>query len=431
MPRFSFKDHPFQILLYLEWILLGIAILATLSPFPTVQPPHLLPPGTRKDFLPPGSPFAALGSIVALGGLGLHSQGNSRLWQILYTILGFTLSWLAILLGGKGQNVFPPLLLVVVIRGCLLFPWSGRLIVALSAYASFLLMFVISFSGIRPLGVPLLRPILPLGARRLPPELLQSLLANQILNSALLFALVLVFVLLLVGALLGEKQSRQKLTLANRRLRQYALLIENQATLQERNRIAREIHDSVGHFLTAQSIQLENVAMFLSQDSHQADHYLQRARSLGKEALRNVRQSVATLRTNPLQGKTLEVALKDLASEFEQTNQITIHSQIALQSSLPGEATIALFRIVQEALTNISKHAQADQVWLKLKENGSIISLTIKDNGRGFDLEQNTTGFGLKGMRERTEALGGKCRTISEPNGGCKIQVAIPLISEQ
>ncbi|MGB3693038.1 MAG: sensor histidine kinase [Spirulinaceae cyanobacterium] len=424
------KDHPFQILLYLEWVLLGIAVLAALSPLTHLQPPQPLPPGARKHLLSPGFPLAASASILALGCFGLRLPGNSRLWQILYTVLGFTLSWLAILLVGKGQNVFPPLLLVVVIRGCLLFPWSGRFIVALSAYASFLLMFIVSFSGIRPFGVPLLRPILPPGARRLPPEFQQSFLTNQILNSALLFALVLVFVVLLVGALLGEKQSRQKLTLANRRLRQYALLIENQATLQERNRIAREIHDSVGHFLTAQSIQLENVAMFLSQDSTQAEDYLQRARSLGKEALRNVRQSVATLRTNPLQGKTLEVALKDLAKEFEQTNQIPINLQITLHSSLSGEVTIALYRIVQEALTNISKHAQATQVWLKLEEKENIISLIIKDNGQGFNLEQNTTGFGLKGMRERTEALGGKFQTISKPGAGSKIQVAIPLLAE-
>lgn len=430
MHQFPFKDRPFKILLYLEWILLGIAILAALSPLPYFNSPQLLPPGARRHLLPQGFPIAASFTILALGALGLGLPGKSQARQILYTSSGFALSWLAISLGGRGQNLFPPLLLVVVIRGCLLFPWTGRFMVALSAYGSFLMMFIISFWGIRPLGVPLLGPILPPGARRLPPELLQSLLAHQILNSALLFALVLVFVLMLVGALLGEKQSRQKLTLANRRLRQYALLIENQATLQERNRIAREIHDSVGHFLTAQSIQLENVAMFLNQDGHQADQYLQRARKLGKEALRNVRQSVASLRTNPLQGKTLQVALSDLAKEFEQTTNITIKSQITLHSSLSGEVTTALYRVVQEALTNISKHAQATQVFLKIEERGKAINLTVRDNGQGFDLEQNTTGFGLKGMRERAEALGGNFQTNSKPHKGCKIQVAIPLLAE-
>ena len=398
MQRPLWQKHPFRLLLYLEWILLGIALLTVLSPLLHRPPP---PPAEFFRAMPSPMrgvrfPFAAAMSIGVLGLMGLRLPGKSRLLQVLYTGLGFGLSWLAVLLGGRGQSVFPPLLLVVVIRACLMFPWSGRLIVAGVAQASFIAMIVMSFRDIRPLGVAVGRRFHRI-LRRLPPEHLQSAIANLTLNSTLLFSLILVFVLLLVSALLAEKESRKALTQANQRLRQYALLIENQATLQERNRIAREIHDSVGHSLTAQSIQLENVAMLLPQDTKQATHHLQKARKLGKEALQHVRQSVATLRKHPLQGQSLAAALAKLIEEFQHNTQIQLYPDINLASPLSSETNTALFRVVQEALTNISKHSHATQVHLSLTETSQTVTLVLEDNGSGFDPSENTTGFGLQG----------------------------------
>jgi signal transduction histidine kinase len=154
-------------------------------------------------------------------------------------------------------------------------------------------------------------------------------------------------------------------------------MIENQATLQERNRIAREIHDSVGHALTAQSIQLENAALFLTEDAEKAALYLQKARQLGKEALQNVRQSVATLRNYPLQERSLKILLENLIQEFKRTTGIKIESEIALVSSLSGEMTTALYRVVQEALTNVSKHSEANQVVLSTRFHKFVAELTV------------------------------------------------------
>lgn len=170
--------------------------------------------------------------------------------------------------------------------------------------------------GINLFGISLNRPLPPI-LRRLPPNELRSVLFGFAFNSALLFGLVLAFILLLVGAVLAEHESKAKLVAANRRLRTYALQIENQATLQERNRIAREIHDSVGHYLTAQSIQLENTAVFLTKEPNKAANHLTKARQLGKEALANIRASVATLRTNPLQERSLYEILNQLISDFK------------------------------------------------------------------------------------------------------------------
>lgn len=275
-----------------------------------------------------------------------------------------------------------------------------------------------------PLGRALPRRL----PRHLPSEELHSWLIGLTINSALLFGFVLAFVLLLVGAVVTEHQSREKLAIANRRLRSLALTIENQATLQERSRIAREIHDSVGHYLTAQSIQLENTELFISQDADKATYHLQKARQLGKEALQNVRIAVATLRNNPLKMRSLDSSLKQLIEEFKRNNNIEIETEINLATSLSAEISLVLYRIIQEALTNISKHSQASLVCLKLRETEQIIQLKIDDNGRGFEPTANITGFGLQSMRERTEALNGNFRLTSKPHQGCQIKVEIPLL---
>jgi len=87
-----------------------------------------------------------------------------------------------------------------------------------------------------------------------------------------------------------------------------------------------------------------------------------------------------------------------------------------------------LYRIIQESLTNISKHARAKAITVELHQQAGIIYLTIQDNGRGFNPTQNTTGFGLQGMRERTLELGGQFNLHSQPGQGCQIAVSLPLV---
>jgi signal transduction histidine kinase len=147
---------------------------------------------------------------------------------------------------------------------------------------------------------------------------------------------------------------------------------------------------------------------------------------LGKEALQHVRQSVATLRTDPLQGQSLPGAIATLIQEFQRNHSIQIDSQFCITSPLSTETATALYRITQEALTNISKHSRANHVGLQFSENTTDISLRIEDNGQGFDPSQNTTGFGLQSMRERTKALAGSFYLNSQPGQGCQIQVVIP-----
>lgn len=438
----SYVNHPFHLLLYLEWILLAIAVLATFVPPPHLPlfahphppqdwgmapPPSRMPPEEQR-FIP-----GILASIASLGlmGLRLPPADGRFIYQVLYTALGFGLSGLAVAFGGHGPNFFSAILLVVVIRGCLMFPWRGRIIVALVAYISFLGMligtilrrvgFLHHLSPDRP------QPIESTDIMRFLSPRSQSFIFHLTMNSALLFALVLVLVLLLIGVLLNEKQSRQDLKIAHRQLRQYALLVENQAALQERNRIAREIHDSVGHYLTAQSIQLENVALFLAQDPPKAQGYVQEAQRLGKEALKDVRHSVSALRADPLKGKTLEAALQELLQEVKQTTGIRIESKIKLKSAVSNKCSTALYRVVQEALTNVARHSQATRVQVYVMEVSGMVCLRLRDNGRGFEQDLNSTGFGLRGMQDRIQAIGGRFEIKSQSGKGCQVEADIPI----
>ncbi|MDJ0534036.1 MAG: sensor histidine kinase [Xenococcaceae cyanobacterium MO_207.B15] len=424
MSKLVWKQHPFRLLLYLEWILLGIALLTVFS---FLLPSRPFPGALHHQELKFLFDLGALFTVAALGIMGYKIPFNNPLLAKIYISICLVLSWLSVLLGGKGDRLFTPLLLIVVIRACVLFPGKERIITAALAYISFIAVKIMSWWHIRPLGIPLGRP-LPRLLRHLSEEEVRGILWGFLLNSALLFGLVLAFVMLLVGAVLAEYESKQKLILANSRLRQYALKIENQATLEERNRIAREIHDSVGHSLTAQSIQLENVACFFSENPAKAEEHLVKARQLGREALQNVRQSVATLRQKLLQERSPKASLEQLIQEFQSTTEIQVNYDIDPLSTISGEIITAIYRLVQEALTNIARYSQANQVNIYLEEKAEKLFLTIEDNGVGFEPLANTTGFGLQGMRERIEALDGNFNLISKPGAGCKIQVEIKLL---
>jgi len=380
---------------------------------------------------------------------------KTRLWsKILYTGLGFGLIVLAVIGGTQGFRVFPSLILILVIRSCLIFGLTGRLIITGIAFLSFILIWFLPARDIlfvrTPAPAPHCSAPIPVTGAKIvpvpPPKVLifkpaisaDQFILNIALNAALLFGLVLVFVVLLVNALLAERQSRQKLAIANEQLRQYARRIEDQATLQERNRIAREIHDSLGHSLTAQSIQLENALMFLQSNVDKSQMFLQEAKRLGKDALKEVRQSIATLRSNPLQEKSLEDAIAFLVKDFRGTSGIepdykinfsfiTPNSKNKLVLPFPIEINTAIYRIAKEALTNIYKHSAATKVKIRLLSNTEAVYLVVEDNGKGFQLDQVTTGFGLQGMRERTVALGGQFKITSQPGAGCRIKASIPL----
>jgi signal transduction histidine kinase len=413
------KPHPFPLLLYLEWILLVITIIGQFPPFFGGFAPLprflLLPIGDNNAFL-------SYLLIVMLGLTGLHLPQGKLLPKIIYIAFTFTIAILQSTVAFRGVGFFPSLLLILVIRSSILFNLTGRIITGILTYLFFLYKVFSSLNNVN-FSPPPHQP------RRLPPspEKVTEIIRHLSLHSSILFGLVLVFVLLLVHALLAERQSREKLALAHEQLQEYAQKIENQATLQERNRIAREIHDSLGHNLTAQSIQLENALVYLPTDIDKAIAFLKEGKSLGTKALLEVRQSVATLRSNPLQGKSLESAINSLIADFQRQTGIIPNYKISIDTTLTQEVNATTYRIIQEALTNIAKHSLADNVKINIQTSLDSLYLQIEDNGKGFNPKQNTTGFGLQGMRERCQSLSGKLHIISSPGEGCRITAFFPL----
>jgi signal transduction histidine kinase len=306
-----------------------------------------------------------------------------------------------------------------------MFGVKGRFLVTSSVFLSFLLtgLSILFFLPLNPVHNQVLQASAPQGSQ------FRVTLINLVLNLSLVFGLTLGFVSLLINALVGERQSRQKLAIAHEHLRHYMQRIEDQAALQERNRIAREIHDALGHNLTAQSILLENALMFLdaNADPSKVRPYLTEAKQLGSTALTEVRQSVASLRSDPLQGQSLEAAIAGLVARFQSMTGLTPNCHIDLPKSLPLELRIGIYRIIQEALTNSCKHSRAQHVWLQIQEHEKGIFVSIIDDGIGFTPEHNTRGSGLLGMRERTTQLDGELSIESHPGGGCKITALIPL----
>lgn len=343
--------------------------------------------------------------------MGLRMPTGKQIYKILYTGLEIFLILLTVSTGGI--RLFPLLYIVLVIRSCLIFDLPGRLAVTGLSFSLFLFT--------------LLRWVAAFQAR---PQL-QERLRYLVLGYTLLFGLSLAFVLLLMNALLTERQSREKLAEANEQLRQYALRIENQATLQERTRIARDIHDSLGHSLTALNLQLETAMKLWAADPAKATNFLAQAKRLGSTALQDVRHSISAMRSDPLQGRSLEEAIASLAEELYRSTNISPACNIWLPRSISPDLAIVVYRIVQEAITNICKYANASEVKIQLYASQTQLDLVIEDNGKGFKVNQNTTGFGLQGMRERTLAQGGHFEINSTPGAGCRItaKFALPRVS--
>ncbi|RAM53172.1 MAG: sensor histidine kinase [Hapalosiphonaceae cyanobacterium JJU2] len=218
------------------------------------------------------------------------------------------------------------------------------------------------------------------------------------------------------------------LLLQYKELRQYLLEIEELAAVQERKRIAREIHDSLGNALTSLNIQLQTARKLWHIDPSQAEQFLTEAQKLGSVAIHEVRQSVCALRTNDTQDKSLEELITLAVENFHQTTRILPYTSISLSTPLPIKVVTTIYRIVQESLTNICKYAQATKVEILVNANHNNVLLIVKDNGKGFSLSQLKTGFGIQGIKERVTALQGNFNIETELGNGCKLTIEIPLI---
>ena len=205
------------------------------------------------------------------------------------------------------------------------------------------------------------------------------------------------------------------------------------AVTEERNRMAREIHDTLAQGFTGIILQLEATEQALGETSEDVQKHLNQARSLARKSLAEARRSVWNLSPQALEQLRLDEAIKHEVERFKQDNGIqATYTQYGERRDIPPEMGTALFRICQESLANIAKHAQATQAEVTLNFEGSEVDLTVKDNGIGFAPEPNgkiskSGGFGLISMRERAVGQNGKFEIQSEKGEGTMIKVSIPL----
>jgi signal transduction histidine kinase len=194
----------------------------------------------------------------------------------------------------------------------------------------------------------------------------------------------------------------------------------------ERARLARELHDETGQALTSILLGLRGVEE--ADDANTRQQALGELRELVVETLHDVRRLAVELRPKALDDFGLVPALERLTSGFSEATGIRLELEAALgEDRLPPEIETALYRIVQEALTNIVKHARARQVSIVLNRRGPAVSAIIEDDGRGFAPAQDNEGLGVVGMRERVALLDGHLQIESGPGGGTTIAVEVPL----
>jgi signal transduction histidine kinase len=200
----------------------------------------------------------------------------------------------------------------------------------------------------------------------------------------------------------------------------------HQLVVAERTRIARELHDTFSQGYTALAVQLEAATRRIASSPEKARQNLDQARMLVRDGLTDARRAVWALRPQPLEGGDLASALTEMAGRLgaEAPVEVRVEGQ---PRRLAEDLEIALLRIGQEALTNAFKHAQARRIQLTVSYGADQIELRVADDGRGFAGERPPEGhFGLRGIRERVDGLGGQLRVKSGIGEGTELSVLVP-----
>ena len=219
---------------------------------------------------------------------------------------------------------------------------------------------------------------------------------------------------------------------AHDQLKEYSQSVRELAVSEERNRLAREMHDSLGHSLTVAIVQLEGAERLIPTDPQRAAGIIANMRQQLKDSLGELRKTLSQLR-EPQEDETppvgnLPLALADLESTFSEATGLTIH--LDLPDNLPAlttEQRLAFYRVAQEGLTNVQRHANATQAWVKISLRDHQIAMTVSDDGSGLPDDRPDGRFGLRGLAERARVLKGTFDMINRPDGGAEIEFTMPL----
>ena len=253
------------------------------------------------------------------------------------------------------------------------------------------------------------------------------------LSSAIIYASGFAFFLAFARMTQRANEARQEserllaaLQKAHRELQDYAAKAEVLAVAEERNRLAREMHDTIGHHLTVSAVQLEAAQRLIPESPDRAGELVATVREQVRAALSELRQTVAALRQPLEHDLPLEIALPRLIADFEQATGLQVEFLWPENPpALSPPQRLTLYRTVQEGLTNIQKHAQASRAWVQVEVDGNVVTLRVSDDGLGP--QGADSGFGLRGLEERAAQLDGEIHFGPRTGGGSQLTLTLPI----
>ena len=260
--------------------------------------------------------------------------------------------------------------------------------------------------------------------------LARTLPLRELLSSSLLgIVAVQIAIFLIVGNMIAslmrvQGEQRQRLTEAHARLAQSAATHEQLTISRERNRLARELHDVLAHTLSGVAVELGGARAMLRLDPERADGLLSQSLRAIREGLSETRRALQALRAQPLEDLGLALAVRTLAESYAGRLDIQIDLRIDPDvGEYPVEVQQCVYRIAQEALANLADHAQAQRAQVVLVRDQGQLRLIISDDGCGFDPSRpgDEHRYGLRGMRERAEMIGGTLSVESQVGKGTQI----------
>jgi len=222
---------------------------------------------------------------------------------------------------------------------------------------------------------------------------------------------------------------------ANARLQQYAATVEELTISRERNRLARELHDTLAHSLSAVTVQLEAIRSLWPTRPDRARSMLEEADETARRGLTEARRALQALRASPLRDLGLVLALREMAEAAAERAGAALKLELPAQTADLASPAVeqGVYRIAQETLENIVRHAEADSILVRLSQNDNRLVLTIEDDGRGIaetDLAASETDsrdhLGIRGMRERANLIGGALQISSRSEYGTSVTLSVP-----
>lgn len=198
----------------------------------------------------------------------------------------------------------------------------------------------------------------------------------------------------------------------------------------ERQRLARDIHDTLAQGFASVIRHLEAIELSFAGDRSAGESrvrtHLEHAQTVSRDSLAEIRRLVWALRPTALEASTLPAAIRRIVAQWSDANDVAATCDVEPIGGLPPDAEVTLLRAVQETLSNVARHASATRVTVTLARVDSLLMLTVEDNGRGFDTESRAMGDGLSGLRERVRPLGGRLILETSPGAGTSVTVALP-----